>query len=938
MKRLSKCIFYAILLIMGPQLHADYYDVINKGLKKIDPNFAKKYSYPLKEKSSQESVNAACNKQEAYIRQELKKAKPGTQKQNLSRDKDEINAACKVLTNSIKRAEYNKELAGEDKKKKDSEKKEKPEKLGERPNEDDPNYMDNMKEFLSGEFAKGGVTVLFKMLGDFLTKIDIPSAALKVFNTDVTLKDMEFINAPKGRKIRAGLGFTGTTQFNKLPVKATVFIVQDLSKKIQYSIAIELPDGYKMSQLFPNFKKVDVLSLPKSQFVASTFKYKHGYWIDKGFNFIADLALEGPLRAIGALRKKAKDFDAVSFDFEDPIYLHAVISSTTSGAFRAVVPMRLGIDFTQVKNFPKQFSTIIKKITTDDIKIGVRISPMEQKLFTQVGVQITLGHQETPFRVQAFGGIDVTSGKINFGAKMPDMLELKFIAIGDTYLEFYLDPAVGTILSFFGIPVSGLGLGGQIDLGKKKEKRVSLEAKGKFSLETKKFADVVFDVEGKNIQFAEILSLLTKMAAKSGIKGAEVPASEFPIMTINKVYGKIVPWDTEVALKKVAAGFQLELDMQLFDTRFGFDVKIKHKALAFEGKGFLPVIRYKKDKNTIFKLSGSGPDKEYGTLDDGPTVSCEFNVKNPAKNSFALATTLDIPPIGLQAKVDFKFSRTVFKADFETRFLGFAAIFGVTLDPKKMADMYIRFGFKGDFAKFLSQHAQPAIEDLKKEAAERLAAVDKTIGELAGELEELRQKQKKLEQGGEVVTQNEIERTQNKIKRIQNKIERLKKECRTAKWYRKVDVCAKVGTELTAQGAALVAQETYLKVLLKPGRKVMAGGIEMINAVNKGIQGISSAISQAEIFKKSAQGTLTALSGIVKGTEIFKVSDAVGEVNAKDLSEGKLPRLISLKVELNIPNVPKVKVNLRDVQFDFKNPAKSATKIAKKLVKGVKIK
>ncbi len=899
-------------------------------------------------KAKQIPINAACTKKKNEIIQKLKKAKSGSEERNnLLQQQGTIETACNVLESPTNRASYDKKLAAEAEKKKEVEKKkEKPEAPSERPKETDPNYIDKMKTFLTGEFSKlkkDADVKIFNLIGDQLSKIDIPSAAVKVFNNDLAFKDMKILTAPKGKNIRMGLGFTGTTEFNNFPVKGTVYIVQDTAKKIRYSVAIELTDNYKISSMFPTFKKLDVLSLPKGQLIASTFKYvdASGYSIDKGFNFVASLDLDGPLRALGELRKKAKDFDAVAFDFEAPVYLQGVISSTTSVKFKAVVPMRLGIDFTQVKNFPKQFSSIIKKITTDDIEVGVSISPMEQKLTAQSGIQIILGHQKEPFRIQAFGGIDVTSGKINFGGKMPDMLELKFIAIGDMKIELYLDPAVESILIFFGVPVSGIALGGRIDLGKKGKTRVSLSANGKLSLESKKLADFVMEVEGKNIQFAEIVSLLTKMAAKSGIKGAVIPASKLPVMTINRVYGKIAPWDTEIANEKIAAGFQLILDAQLFDTKFGLDVEIKHKDLVFAGSGYMSEIVFKSGRDTIFKLSGPGPDKKYGTPDDGPIVACSFNAKKPLEGSFKVATRLDVPPIGLRSRIDLEIANKKFKANFESSFLGFRTIFGVNIDPVKWKEMYIKFGFKGDFAKFLSKQARPAIEELKKKATADLAKVDKKIGELAGELNKLKRDQTRIKQQGVSATQGEINKTRATIGRINKKIRSLKRKCKKAVWYRKVDICISVGAELTAQGTALAAQETYLNGLLKPGKEVIRGTMETLNAINQSMQTVSTAISKAKILQKSAQGVLGAISkaiaGIAKGFEIFKVSEAIGEVSAKDLSQAKLPKLISLKAEVNIPEVAKVKVNLKDIQFDFKNPTKSALKIAEKLVGGIKI-
>ena len=803
-----------------------------------------------------------------------------------------------------------------------------------------PNSIENMKTRVGQESKKSTELKIFDVIGkNLLPKVKIPQEIFSIFNDGLKLKDIKLVNKPKAKKSYVGFGITGTTLIKSVPVQVTIYLVQ-IAKKIGFSLAIDLPTNYKISDIFPGFKKIDELDLPKVQLVASTFKYtdKNAHIIEKGFNIVADLDLTGPLRALGELRKKAKEYDSIVFDLAAPIYLHCVIESLSSVTFKAGIPLRLGIDFTKIKNFPTEFSSIIKKITTDDIELVVPISIglAGPALTVQSGIQITLGHQSQPLRFQVFGGIDATTGKINFGGKMPDMLELDVIAIGDVLFELYIDPAVESVLIFFGVPFSGLALGGRIDLGKKGTERVSLGAKGKISLETKKITDFLLEVNAENIQFASILNLLTQMATKSG-KSMKIPASKIPVLNIKKLYGKIVPWNTTIANKAVKAGFQLVLDAELFGKKLKLDVDIQHKSLIFKGAGSLSNIIFEVGNKPIFKLTGPGLDKKYNTPDDGPMVSCNFEAAKIHKASFKIASLLEVPPIGLKNKIDLEASASGFYGTIDTQFLGFASLFDVNIDPKKWKEMSIKYTFKNDFQNFLSKQAGAALESLKKEATAGLAKVDKKIGELAGELNKLKKDQTRIKQQGVSAAQQEINKTRATISRINRKIRSLKRKCKNAAWYRKVDICISVGAELTAQATALAAQETYLNALLKPGKEVIKGSMEALNAINTSVQAASTAISKAKILQKSAQGVINGLKeAITGGIQIFKVSEVVGEINAKDLSEGKMPKL-SLKVEVIIPALPKVSVHLKEIQFDFKNPIKSAEDIAKKLVSGIKI-
>ena len=948
------------------------YDIINTGLPTAQQ---------ISQKSTQIEVNRACNARKTPILAALKKAKAGSpERKKLLADQTKINEACAAVDTPAKRDAYHKSLEGDRQAKKSEKKAEEKKKLEKEikedpvlgdvklPSESDPNFISKLKNVLQGEFkklAKDADVKIFNLIGNFLSKINIPPAGTKIFNNDFKMRDMKFLVSPTGPNIRTGLGFTGTSQFNKLAVKATVYVVQDTDRKIQFSISMELPDNYKISSLFPKFKKLDVIPIPKGMVVAATFNYTHpagyevqdlgaaqggyqsgqglqkgGYEVEKGFNFIGSMELTGPLRALGELRKKAKEMDSIVVDFDAPIYMQGVISSMTSATFRGVVPMRLGMDFKKVNKIPKAFSDIINKITTDDIIVEVVIKPTDQTLGGQTGIRIYLGSQPQPVRIQAFGTIDALTGKLNFGGKVPDMIELKWLAVGDFGVELYLDPAVTAVLVLLGIPVSGVGLRGRIDLGKPGDTRASLAMAGKLSLETKKAADFALDVTGKNIQFAELVSLVSKMAAKAGV-GKPIPANKIPTMTIKKVKGRVAPYDTVIAGTPVPAGFQLALDAQLFNKTFGFDVDIKHKDLIFKGSGYMSQIVFNKGKSPIFKLSGPGPDKVLNTADDGPIVACSFDAKNPAKASFSINTLLEIPPVNLKNTVDLEISANKFKGDFESTFLGFTTVFGVNIEPTKWQQMYVKFGFKGDFEKFLSKQAKPALEQLKQKAAAKLAEVDKKIGQLAGELNKLKQQQTKAKQAGVSATDKEIAKTRATIKRINAKIAALKKECKTAKWYRKTDVCIRTGAEITAQGTALAGQETYLNTLLKPGKEVIKGSLDALNKINEATQKASTALANAKVFQKAVQGILTgingAITGVAKGLSIFKVSEAIGSFSAPDLSKGRLPKLESLKAEVNIPQLPKLRVNLKNLQFDFKKPAKSAVDIAKKLVSGVKI-
>jgi hypothetical protein len=803
------------------------------------------------------------------------------------------------------------------------------------------------------------------IIGDVLSTIPIPDASARIFNQNLAMRNMQFISvqssllppkiptAPRliipgredkriiipgeeelglqqkirimGPQIRKGLGFTGTMNFNNFAVKGTVIVVEDTDRKMQYSFSMELPEHYKISSMFPSFKALDVLSLPKGKFVISSFTYTDpdGYSIKPGFNFNASLDLAGPLKVIDDLMKKAKELNSVIVRIEPILFQGVIPKDITKTSLSATIPLRLGIDFTKLPKIPKSVTDIFKEFTTDDLTFAVT-APPKVSFSIEAGVRLVLGTQPDPIRLSVLGIIEPQS--LSLGVRMRNMLDLKFIALGNAGVQLDFDQVLLPVAAALGVPFTGIGVHGEVDLGTKGDHRVNLKVAGGVRLSGTSIPDLVLEAAVSNLHFGNIINLVSKVMAKTGI-AREIPAEKIPVMNIDRAAGYLVLEDTKIAGKEYKAGFGFALDAQLFDKKFGFTFDIKHKQLIASGIGYMSKIDFRAHGKEIFSFSGPGMP---GVTADGPVVYCNFDFSSPQKflqGTFGLKSLLEIPPIGLSNKVDLQISGKSFRADVEATYVGFTTVFGINIDPEKWREMYVKFGFKGDFAKFLSEQAKPLLEDLKKEAGEKLAQVDKKIGDLSGELN-------KLKAQGTGQTQQEINKTRATIRRIEGKINALKRECERAGTLAKAWVCPKVGFEIAAQGTALAAQKTYLETLLKPGKKV-------IEATTGALAQASKAIGDAEIFKKTVTGFLSGVTGaidlIARGVSIFKVTEAIGEFSAPDLVAGKLPRLISFMAEVNIPELPSVIVTLKDLQFNFKNPKASGLDIAKKLMAGVKL-
>lgn len=831
--------------------------------------------------------------------------------------------------------------------------------------------------------AKSGVDVLLvDLVGNFLTKIPIPDAAGTIFNQKLAMRNMQILEKPFGSEVRVGIGFTGTMFFNNLAVQATVYVVRDLNKKTQYSLSVALPEYYKISNMFSQFKKLDRLSLPRGKFVVSTFDYYdvEGFGVKRGFNFVASLELTGPLAMINKLKNQAKKMKSVIVR-ADPIFFQGVIPrDIKKTAFSAKIPLYIGVDFAKIPKMPKSIKSIFKEITTDDFEFAVTAP---QLVFTiEGGVRLVLATQREPIRLSMFGRLERTS--FSLGMRMRNMLELKWFALGNAGIQLDFDEALLPAAAVFGIPFTGIGLNGQVELGKKGEARAVLNLAGGARVSSAKIPDLVFDAEAKNIRLAHIINLASKIAVKTKIAKREIPVGNLPVMNLEWLRGYLSLEDTTIAQKEYQAGFAVEVETLILKRRAGFSIDFKHTTGTVSGAGYVSNIDVRAANRKIFSLTGPPFVTKAGKTVEGPNIAFDFDFKKPTEGMFGVDGIFEVPAIDLKHQTHFVWRGWTLDATFETTYMGFTVVFGANIDlkegqqdiglpdlegepefetpsvkkeakptkqrrwrgskatlpgfeekkvdtkakvvreaapPGKWRTMMLKFGFKGDFAKFLSKQAVPALKKLQARGSTGLGKLNEEIGRLSQRVKELGKK-------GEEATATEIKRVQAIIAEIKGKIEAFKKERRATKGAAQK---SKITVQISAQRIALGVKQVYLRGLLKPGKMVIKG-------TTTAVASASNALHKAQLLKKTVEKVLTgfsnALTAISKGLAIFHVTEAIGEYSAQDIRELKLPLLVSLVAETNIPGLPKLRVSLSNLQFDFKRIGYSVSNIAEQLLMG----
>ncbi len=854
-------------------------------------------------------------------------------------------------------------------------------------------------------FAPSRKILLSYLIEKILTDLirDVPGPALKIFNQNMELRNISALPMPPGPDVRYGIGFSGLMAFNNSEVRVSVYVIQDIYGDRRASISVDLPEHYKLSDLIPSITILDTFSLPKAKLILADFEGfdLDGFHFKKGFNYAAVVDLKGPLAALNALKDQSKYFKSVVFEGK-PIIVSGLINTSdiAKTSFSIAVPLYFGIDLQQLSFMPSMISKVINKITTDELNLTVLpfkkeivstiLPAFKFRIKAEAGARIVLGTQKDPIRLTLNGlveppSVNHRSGYLSFGGNLKNMFELDWLAIGNATIQLDIDPAL-TAITGYAVPFTGLLMGGQIDLGKPGDTRAQLKIAGGFRVRTEKnekelakrieknegfssagqffvetvaqarqqiaekLPEVLFDVEATNIQFADLLSYTTKLAAKTGIIKQQIPVTSFPSMTLHKVWGHLALVDTRIADKEYKAGLGLQVETEFWQQKAGFRIRIlvpempkekaDKRAFQLSGWGYMPPITISSDGKELFRLHGVSEDK-------GPRLAFFFNPQEPHKGSFVVNAALSIPSLGLKQVIDFKWYYWWLVADFESKFAGFSVVFGIRMNVKakppqdelaklailaeqeerkeskeeegqekqmvasytefeKWRQLYIKFGFKDDFAEFLNAQLVPALRSFKTQILERLDKLSTVIAQ--------------QQERGTAAMAQEIAKTEEEIAVLKKEIVTLKAACRQRSRLQQISCQASIA----AQQAKLQTKIFYRTALLRPTKAIVRGTTQL-----------AQRIAQARAWRLATEAILEGVSKgiefLAAGIKLLRVKEAVGEYSYRDMINRKLPRLVRLVLELNLTEEP-MQLVLENLQFDFKAPKRSGAEIIFKVI------
>lgn len=877
---------------------------------------------------------------------------------------------CPLLLDPKQRAAYDKRLeAGE---KKDE-------------------YFTAVQEAINEAFmlAPDKKVILNQVIGELLADLikEVPGPALTVFNHTMALRTISLLPVPYGPDVRYGIGFSGRFAFNAFEVPVTVYIIKDIYGATRVSISVELPKHYKLSDLIPSMTMLDTFTFAKGKFILANFQGidREGFAFKKGFNYGAEVDLTGPLAALRTLKDTSKKLTALVFESK-PIILEGVINpfEPAKTTFHIAVPLYIGVDLQKISYVPSFFSQVLKQITTDEFTITVKpFKKTHFRLEAQAGTRLVLGTQKDPLRLTVSGLLEPPSvahkqGYLSVGAHLKNMLPFAWLAIDNASLYLDLEPELlaSLVAQGYPLPFTGILVRGEIDLGTERDSKARLRVTGGFrgmspeaaatvnkkvvhteahSLQAKAFVDamaqerakstipvvplqvpaeILFDVRGENIQFAQLARYAAACAAQAGIIKKPIPLHAIPTLTLHTVWGYVAFADTRIGGKKYKAGIGLQAETEIWDRKAGFRI-FMNDAFRLSGWGYLPHLNLIVKGKELFRLEGVARDK-------GPRLAFLFDPREPDQGTFVVNGTLIVPPLGLKQMVDFKWYRWWLVADFESNIAGLSVIFGVRMNlhakapehaltvkekkkkesekiieeivremsaqekaiyesGEKWRQLSIKFGFKDDFAEFLNNALAPVLRALKDNAL-------KTLNDLSFFIAQKQERNVRFLKAERLKTSEEIAR-------LTADIARLDEACTHASGAALI----KCRATIAARKALREVKQAYRSALVHAPLKLRERG-------TRAVQTLVDAKAVRTATERILEGAAKGIELLAAGIKVLRVKEVVGEYSYRDMMELRLPRLVRLALELSIGDIPYSFV-LEDLQFDFKHPKQSCAAI-----------
>jgi len=628
------------------------------------------------------------------------------------------------------------------------------------------------------------------------------------------------------------------------------------------SVALHLPKNWQLRDMIPRLQNSPIGSapLPDGRIIFSTFDYtdRDGFEVKKGVDIASHVELNKVSRelyqAIDTLRPKNSGLaQSVTFEGFESVRLNAHLAKDiASTSFDIVVPLRIGVDFQELKKQGtiKRMPSGIRKITTGNIKAQFIGAQQEAKI--EQGVKIHTTTQESPLDLRA--SVDVNPNSMKIVGKMDgswDPAITDWLAINDPAFELNFDFTLMSELAASAVPVpfTGLKVRGGMGIGPKDSRTtINLAAGVEISDDPR---DLDFAMVGNvdTLSLEQLADLFDRIAKKK-----KIPRKKLPKMELRNVTLYVVPKDMTIADKAYESGFSLSGDMRIQQFQGGANFTIDSEERRITAQGYIKPFKI----GDAFVLTGKGRDKKLGTKDDQANIEFTFPPKGDT-SIFEIDGMMQIPLIRFESEAFVTLNNKQFTFDTRGDIAGFKGSVRGSVPYKKPATSKVAFEIQNRGINHLMERVVQKLQKVHAKIQKDLGTARDKIDQFKKQYEGDVKKEKKR------ITQDitKLKKTYNKVKdkcKAKSPLKRLvSKDCYKA---------AKLKTEL------LTKEKIYRDFMLKEGKKL-----------GKAVSVPGKFVDQAKKLENKANKLTQAIK---KASQIKNIR---GDIDIAAMKKGKLPEL-----------------------------------------------
>lgn len=408
----------------------------------------------------------------------------------------------------------------------------------------------------------------------------------------------------------------------------------------------------------------------------------------QGFNVYGKAFLDGPLKPVGEL---------TGLDERASVMLFAAVPlDPRQAVFKVDIPTGL----------------VIKQDVAAFKNLSLEIGGLPLPGIAMVGaVTIKPSPKDDPLTL--FGRMKVGIEDALFAATLKGMWRNPFglngLSIGNLAGQIGIDYA---LLASSGLP-ENIGLAGSLQLGK-----ATMDLAGKVAVKNSEETMLVGALA--HLELADLVATLGQMVNKP------IPTDNLPLVALDDLSVYVVPKSTNIGEIQYKEGIGAGCAFRL--PNFTARGKFHMNSTSISADGYCSRLKF-----GPILISGAGPDKTYGTLDDGPTLQVDISL---LKQRIYLSGLLEIEGfLKSQTEIDMSLKEMVFSFDtkvvnvFDAYVLG---RIGLLKDP----DVYLLIDFRSEFMNFVQKRVDEELTKFQKKAAADLSQAQANVRELNKQIDD----------------------------------------------------------------------------------------------------------------------------------------------------------------------------------------------------------